>query len=148
MPSPIEAARLSTMRMGTPSWATSAPCSAACLVADNSADKVITRIPVAPSAANFLNASAKAPGAGAAVCGRTGDAEQRAQNSVGVSEARSTNSSSPKLKVSGTKVMPNSSTRDCGRSQAESVTMRIVMIASVVQGAFWRFVVCGVGVCE
>ena len=84
------------------------------------------RTPSYPSSAAARKASWKAPGEGAAVSGSTGLALQRAQNSVGVSETPSMNSSSPKRIERGTMVTPCSAATAVERSHALSVTIRIL----------------------
>ena len=123
------------IRTGTVTPGSLAPVSADCIVAESSRDKLITRIPVAPSAINLRKASANWPGAGAAVWGKIGDSEQCFQNCSAVKLLRSTNSWSPKLYVSGTIVMLYWSASACGMSHAESVRIRIVMFLSLLLGA-------------
>ena len=94
-----------------------------CLIMDGFDERLMHTTAVAPSEAARRYACSKAPGDGAAVSGRTGDAATRRQNSLGLRSRRSTNSSFPKRMVSGTTSMLRAFVSASARSQALSVTI-------------------------
>ena len=123
-PSPSETDRLSMTEIGTRDDREDAAISALWKVADSAPERLIMTTPVAPCDTAVRMACSKRPGEGAAVDGRTDDAEQRAQNSAVVNCSRSTYSSSPKRMKRGTTSMPRERTTSSGRSQELSVMIR------------------------
>lgn len=126
VPSPIVHDWLSTTAMLISSATARDASSALWIVAESPPLRLITTMPVAPSAMSARYSCSNNPGGGAAVSGRTADAADLAQNSFTVRSRRSMNSSAPKRMESGTMMMPNSSASAWGRSQALSVTIRTV----------------------
>ena len=96
-------------------------------------DRATTTMPVAPSAAQPAVRRLEQPGRRCRGLGQDRRAAQRRQNSSGVRSRRSTNSSSPKRMVSGTISIPSSRAVSSGRSQALSVTMRMVTSAEATR---------------
>src|SRR5207244_11847292 len=123
-PPPILTDSESMTRTGTSPSTDLAAIWADWMVADSLLERLMHTIPSAPAAAAERKTSSNAPGGGAAVSGRTGDDEHRAQNSLGDKSRRSTNSSFPKRMLSGTMSMPSSVASSAGRSQELSVTTR------------------------
>ena len=125
-PRAAETRPLSTTRTGMPAVNCSAARVADCRVALILEEMQTTTMPSAPLETRRANACWKRPTEGAAVSGSTEPVVRRRQNSSPLSSSRSTNSSSPKRMVRGTTSMRCWARASSGRSQEESVTMRII----------------------